>query len=61
VQTLKEYDIDFACDKEGMAEQLEGYRLAVSEAKESLKNYRQSLVELIKSLRNEVKAIKEAR
>lgn len=45
------YTFEIDCENPKLGEQLDGYRMVVKEAKNSLKEYRKALVELIKSMR----------
>lgn len=47
------YEFELDCENANVGEQLDGFRTAVSSAKESLKAYRQALVNLISALRAE--------
>lgn len=53
VTVVEDYQFELDCDEPGVGQQLDGFRQAVTEARDELKNYRTALVELISSLRAE--------
>lgn len=50
-QTLQEYEFDLNCDEPNAGSQLDTFRIAANEARESLKTYRAELVNLISAMR----------
>lgn len=53
VEVVEDYEFELDCEEPGVGQQLDGFRQAVTEAREELKSYRAALVELISSLRAE--------
>lgn len=50
-EAVESYEFELDCEANDVGAQLDGYRTAVSEARDSLKAYRQALVDLISSMR----------
>lgn len=50
---VTDYTFELDCDNPNVGEQLDGYRLAINEARDSLKIYRDKLVDLISAMRSE--------
>lgn len=50
-EAIESYEFELDCEAEDAGAQLDGYRTAVREARDSLKTYRQALVDLISSMR----------
>lgn len=53
VAAVESYEFELDCTNPNVARQLDGFRLAIQEAKDALKAYRVALVELISALRAE--------
>ncbi len=53
VEAVLEFEFELDCEDPNLGEQMDGFRQAVSEAREELKEYRGELVELIRALRAE--------
>jgi archaellum component FlaC len=53
IQAVNEFEFELDCENSSVGEQLDGFRSAVSAAREELKVYKSTLVELISSMRAE--------
>lgn len=51
LEALTDYEFELDCDNPNAAQQLDGFREAVGQARDALKNYRDQLVVLISSMR----------
>lgn len=53
LEALGSYEFEFDCETAGVGQQLDAYRTAVKETRESLRAYHKSVVDLISSLQSE--------
>lgn len=53
VQVVENYEFELDCENPNIGQQLDGFRLAVEEARQELKTYRDELVKLIQEMRAE--------
>lgn len=53
VQVVENYEFELDCDNPNVGEQLDGFRMAVEEARQELQTYRDELVHLIQEMRAE--------
>ena len=52
VSTIESFEFTLDCENTKLGQQLDGFRIAVSETRTALKDYRRALVELISAMRN---------